>query len=65
MKSFSAALWAEYMKIRRSKILLITILLFAFIPFMMGLMIYIIRNPEISAKLGLIATKATLFGNAT
>jgi len=64
MKSFSAALWAEYMKIRRSKILWITILLFAFIPFMMGLMIYIIRNPEISAKLGLMATKATLFGNA-
>jgi ABC-2 type transport system permease protein len=55
-----AALWAEYMKIRRSKILWITILLFAFIPSMMGFMIYIVRHPEISAKLGLMAAKASL-----
>jgi ABC-2 type transport system permease protein len=61
MKNLNAALWAEYMKIHRSKILWITILLFAFIPSMMGLMIYIVRHPEISAKLGLMAAKASLF----
>jgi hypothetical protein len=64
MKYFSTALWAEYMKIRKSKILWITLILFAFIPLMMGLMIYIVRNPDISAKLGLIAAKASMFGNA-
>lgn len=64
MKSLSVALWSEYMKIRHSKILWITILLFVFIPCMMGLMIYIVRHPEISEKMGLIAAKASLFGNA-
>jgi len=64
MKYLSAALWAEYMKIRTSKILWITILLFIFIPLMMGLMIYIVRNPDISSKLGLMGAKASLFGNA-
>jgi len=29
---------------------------------MMGLMMFVARNPEISAKLGLVGTKATLFG---
>jgi len=52
------------MKIRYSKILLITILFFAFIPSMMGLMIFIFRHPEISAKLGLISVKASLFAVA-
>ncbi len=64
MKTISTVLWAEFMKIKRSNIVWITIFLFAFIPSMMGLMIYIVRHPEISAKLGLIAAKASLFGDA-
>jgi ABC-type transport system involved in multi-copper enzyme maturation permease subunit len=54
------------MKLRRSKILWITILFFSFIPFMMGLMFFIQKHPEISAKLGIIGTKAMMlrFGNA-
>ncbi len=64
MRTFSVALWAEYKKVINSKILWGTIILFTFIPCMMGLMIYIVRHPEISAKLGLIAAKASLFGDA-
>ncbi len=64
MKTFSVALWAEYKKIINSKILWGTVILFTFIPCMMGLMIYIVRHPEISEKLGLIAAKASLFGDA-
>jgi len=66
MKGVSAAFIAECMKIRRSKILWITILFFAFIPFMMGLMFFIQTHPEISAKLGIIGTKAMMlrFGDA-
>lgn len=64
MKKLAVAIWAEYLKVRSSKILFITLGLFVFIPLMMGLMVYIIRNPSISAKLGLIAAKASLFGNA-
>ena len=64
MKNILVAIWAEYMKIKRSKILWFTILFFAFIPSMMGLMIYIVRKPDISAKLGIIAVKATAFKDA-
>ena len=64
MKNLSAALWAEYMKTRNSKILWISVILFIFIPIMMGFMIYIIRHPDISAKMGLISAKASLFAVA-
>jgi len=64
MKTFNVALWAEYKKVINSKIFWATVILFTFIPCMMGLMIYIVRHPEISEKLGLIAAKASLFGNA-
>lgn len=66
MKSLTATLAAEFMKLRRSKILWITILLFVFIPFMMSLMFYLQKHPEISEKLGIIGTKASALrlGNA-
>lgn len=64
MKTLNAALWAEYKKVYKSKILWATIFLFVFIPLMMGLMIYIVRHPEISEKLGLLAAKASLFSKA-
>lgn len=64
MKSLRAALSAEYLKIRKSKILWITFGFFVFIPCMMGLMIFVVRHPELTDKLGLIAAKASLFGDA-
>lgn len=64
MNHLQVALWAEYMKIRKSRIFWITLFIFVFIPLMMGLMIYIVRHPEISAKLGIVAVKASLFGDA-
>lgn len=62
MKNIFSAFWAESLKIRRSKIFLITILVFLIIPIMMGLLMFVSKNPEISSKLGLIGTKASLFG---
>jgi ABC-2 type transport system permease protein len=62
MRNFGIALWAEYMKIRKSRIFYITVALFVFIPLMLGLMIYIVRHPEISARLGIVAAKANMFG---
>jgi ABC-2 type transport system permease protein len=66
MRSLMAPLWTEYIKIRRSRILWITILIFLFIPFMMGLLMFVQKYPEISGKLGLIGTKASMlkFGKA-
>lgn len=62
MRNFIIALWAEYLKIRKSRIFWITLALFVFIPLMLGLMVYIIRHPEISERLGIVAAKANMFG---
>jgi len=64
MKSILATLWAESLKVRKSKILWLTILAFLFIPMMMGLLMFVAKNPELSSKLGLIGTKASMFGKA-
>ena len=62
MKNLIIVFGVEFMKIRKSKILLVTIMIFTFIPLMMGLMLFISRNPEIAEKLGIIGTKAKMFG---
>ena len=66
MTRFYAACWAEYLKIIRSKILWITILAFLFIPLMIGVLMYVIKNPEMAYKFGLIGSKAAMirFGGA-
>jgi len=66
MKSLRAACVTEMMKLRRSKIVWITFLLFILIPFMMSLMFFIQKHPEIAAKLGIFGTKANALrlGNA-
>jgi len=62
MKNLTAAFITEYMKLRRSKIFWITIVFFIFIPLMMGLLMLVAQNPEIGEKLGIVGTKAKLFG---
>lgn len=60
MISLWATFVAECLKLRRSKIVWITFLLFLFIPLMMGLMFFIQKHPEIASKLGILGTKATM-----
>ena len=62
MKHLKAAFICELIKLRRSRIFWITVGLFIFIPVMMGLLMYVAGHPETAAKLGLIGTKAKLFG---
>ena len=38
----------------------LSILVFAFIPFMMGVVLFVVKNPEFASKMGLIGTKAAL-----
>lgn len=64
MKNLSAALTAELMKLRRSRVPLITLVFFLFIPMMMGLMLFIANHPDLAAKLGLVGAKASLFGTS-
>jgi len=60
MKNIFPAIWTESLKIYSSKMLWITILAFAFIPSMMGVLMFVVKNPEFSSKLGMIGTKAAM-----
>ncbi len=62
MNNIAAAVYAEFLKARKSRILPVTLIVFTIIPCMMGLMMFVARNPEIAGKLGMIGTKAKIFG---
>lgn len=62
MKQLKATFICEIIKLKRSMIFWITLGLFIFIPLMMGLLMYVAQHPETASKLGLIGTKASLFG---
>lgn len=62
MKDIKAAFISECIKLRRSGIFWITVIIFIIIPLMMGLMMFVAKNPELAAKLGMVGTKSTLFG---
>jgi len=62
MRSIAIALQAEMMKLRRSKIVWITVGVFMFMPLMMGLMQYVALHPDSSAKAGMFTMKAQMFG---
>jgi ABC-2 type transport system permease protein len=58
------SLWAESLKIRKSKIFLITIGLFSFVAVMLGLLVLVARHPEFSGRSATIGAKASIVGNA-
>ena len=60
MKQLTAAIYTESLKIRRSKIFLITVILSVFIPLILGFMIFIAKNPDLARKFGLLGAKATV-----
>lgn len=66
MKSIYVAFWAESLKARKSKMFWLSVLFFLFVASMMGFMMFIQKHPEISEKLGIIGTKASMmrFGEA-
>lgn len=64
MRNIGAAIWAESLKVRRSKIFWIMILAFSFITIVMALMMYVLKNPELARKTGLLGAKAQLIGEA-
>ena len=45
MKKLKAALWVEVLKVRRTKIFLISVCFFIFIGIMMGLLMFISMHP--------------------
>ena len=60
MTGFVAAFWAETLKARRSKVLLLVTLGYLLLPFVGGLFMIILKDPNGARQLGLISTKAQL-----
>jgi ABC-2 type transport system permease protein len=60
MNNFSAALFSEMLKMRRSKVPLFTTLGFSMVPLMGGLFMIILKDPEAARSMGLISTKAQI-----
>ncbi len=60
MKSIMATLWVESHKILKSKIFWLSIVFFLFVVFMMSLIMFVQKYPEISGKLGMVGTKAMM-----
>ncbi|HJS20667.1 MAG TPA: hypothetical protein VJ785_18110, partial [Anaerolineales bacterium] len=62
MTSFSAALWSETLKARRSRVPLYTAIGFSMAPLIDGLFMIILKDPEAARAMGLISAKAQLVG---
>ena len=60
MTYFTSALWAETLKVIRSKALLFTALGFSMAPIVGGLFMIIVRDPEAARSMGLISAKAQI-----
>jgi len=60
MKTFRAALWAETLKARRSRVPLFTAAASSVLPIVGGLFMMIMKDPERARAMGLIGTKAQL-----
>jgi ABC-2 type transport system permease protein len=60
MNLFFPSLWAETLKMVRSKVPLLTAIGFCFAPLAGGLFMVILKDPEAAKSLGLITTKAQL-----
>ena len=60
-----AALWTEGLKVRRSRMLLLTIAACTMVILLQGFYLFVLRNPEFARSAGLISAKVTLLGEAT
>ncbi len=64
MTGISTAIWAESLKVRKSKMLWLSILAAIFMAAMMGFLMFIAKNPELAGKMGLLGTKSSIMQNA-
>jgi ABC-type transport system involved in multi-copper enzyme maturation permease subunit len=60
MRKFPVAVWAEMLKVRKSRVFPATLLFIAFVASMMGLFMFVQMYPDISGKLGMIGDKASM-----
>ena len=60
MNTFTSALWTETLKVRRSKVPLVTAIGFSIAPLVGGLFMIILKDPDAAKSMGLISAKAQL-----
>lgn len=64
MRYFLTALYVEGFKIRKSKVIWITMAAFMIAPFMAGFFMVALKNPELTRNSGLLGAKAQIAGEA-
>ena len=60
MNNLAQATWVELLKARRSKMPALTVLAFSLAPLAGGFFIFVIRDPELARRLGVISLKAQI-----
>ena len=65
MEYFTAALQAESIKIRKSKMIWITLAIFTMAPLMGGFFMFVLKDPELARTTGVLGDKAQILGEAT
>ncbi len=60
MSNLGQAIWVEFLKARRSKIPLLTVLGFSLVPFMGGFFMIIMKDPDLARRMGMISAKAQI-----
>jgi len=58
-----ASVWAEGLKVRKSKMFIITVVFFAFIASMMGLLMFVAHHPELAGRSAALSAKTSILGN--
>ena len=61
MKGLYSSVWAETLKMRKSKMFMLTLIVFSGIAITMGLMILVTRNPELAGNSAMVSAKASMF----
>lgn len=62
MIEFKAAVWAEWRKLRRSRLPILSAVAFLMVPLMCAVLMFIYKDPEFARESGLIGAKANLMG---
>lgn len=62
---FMATVSTEVLKVRKSKMVWLTLAIFTIAPLMAGFFMYILKDPELARKSGLLGAQAQLYGDAT
>ncbi|MGK7378864.1 ABC transporter permease [Planococcus sp. 1R117A] len=64
MNNLLTAFWIENLKVRKSKMIWITLAAFTVAPLMGGFFMFILKNPELAERSGLVGEKAQILGEA-